>query len=1208
MSQHSSDSDQDNNDSDQEEEEEENSEITPLLSESVRINSKCCRMKAEHNNGEFIELESAFRGILKTYFWKNNITDLKDICPILLAQKKKMQRLIENMLLNYKSLKFNIVVEASYEKPLSDEQYNAAFKTKNVSVFLATSIHNILTQMIFKICQEENEFQTKKSGWSLLSVDGIMLRFSRYRPIGGGSSYLPLPKRILAKRAILNPRNLSNNKCFKYAILARYVSGFHCERVDKRYKKLNNMFNFNKIVFPMQLKQITKFEKNNPGVSVNVYGLNEAENVYPLRVCDIELVNHFDLLLISDNKGRSHYTYIKDLSRLINSQLSKHMSKTILCKRCFTHYQGVGCEQRLENHKLFCNDSKTKFVKPIMPECDNEGVVPILKFCKPQNSIRLPVVFYADFECLLVKNSATSTIKRSKYTEIYQTHVPMSYCVYVVVDSKTPECVRECLPKSPHLYRGKNASSNFMEYIISCANMLGAVLKENNFPMYPLTEDEQFHFDTALRCELCNIMFTDLCVPVRDHCHISGQFRNVLCSKCNLNRQNQTYISVIIHNGSNYDNHFIIRELGCDEERIDVIPHTSEKLITFTKQTKNKIKLRFIDSCKFLNESLSILVENLPKGQFFHTSKIFPDKTDFNLICSKQKFPYDFVDSWDKLEMTNLPPKKNFYNQMTGSGIKEEDYKKAQLIWSHFGCQTLGDYSDLYLLLDTVLLSDVYEAHRTLSLSHYNLDPCHYFTLPGFSFDAMLKFTKVELELLLDYDMYIFLENGIRGGITTCPKKYAQSNNPFANGVNFDQSKETSHLMYIDANALYSLAMSAKLPKSNFHWMASEKLKDYDVFMCPDDSDVGYILECDIVYPAFLHDLHNDLPFLPDRQRLEYQKRGEKLCTDFHSKTNYVCYYKNLKQALLNKLILLKVHRILCFNQTEWLKPYIEFNMCQKKNAKNAFEKEYFKNLSNSTFGKCIENIRAHIKLELVNNEKRLDKLIAKPTFKNRIIYNENLCAVELEKDSILFNKPIYAGFCILEISKIVMYNFFYNILKDSYKKINLLYMDTDSFFLEIFTDNVYKDFSKPPLKNYIDLSTLPKENKWFSDANKGVLGCFKDEACGVPIVEFIGLRPKLYSFKTVNDKYLEEIKGVRLKKAKGVTKSVLKHHITYDDFKDCLLNLKRKRRNILTFRSKHHIVHTVSVNKLALDSNDDKRKLSSDNINTTAFGHYKLE
>ncbi|XP_054284895.1 uncharacterized protein LOC129001575 [Macrosteles quadrilineatus] len=261
-------------------------------------------------------------------------------------------------------------------------------------------------------------------------------------------------------------------------------------------------------------------------------------------------------------------------------------------------------------------------------------------------------------------------------------------------------------------------------------------------------------------------------------------------------------------------------------------------------------------------------------------------------------------------------------------------------------------------------------------------------------------------------------------------------------------------------------------------------------------------------------------------------------------------------------------------------------------------------------FGKTIENIRKRVCIELVSNEKRLNKLISKPTFKNRIIYDENLCSVELGKETICFDKPIYIGFTVLELSKYQMYDFHYTIIKNFFqnKKVKLIYLDTDSFFYLIYTDDIYDDFNHPDLKKYMDMSDYPKDHKCYSSQNKKKLGCFKDECNGIVIIEFIGLRPKLYTFKTMNDFYLEIEKRMSLKKAKGITKTVVKKHITFNDYKNCLNNNVKIRKNIRVFKSTKHNIQTVTINKIALSGNDDKRHICDDGINTLPYGHYSLK
>ena len=240
--------------------------------------------------------------------------------------------------------------------------------------------------------------------------------------------------------------------------------------------------------------------------------------------------------------------------------------------------------------------------------------------------------------------------------------------------------------------------------------------------------------------------------------------------------------------------------------------------------------LRFIDSFQFLGTSLGKLVENLAqdgKQHFNHLCQHFTDPAKQDLLLRKGVFPYDYVDSPERLLETQLPTAAEFYSLLNEEAISQEDYTYAQRIWDEFHCQTLGDYHDLYLRTDTLLLADVFERFRNTALETYKLDPAHYYTAPGLSWDSMLKFTGVELELLDDPDMYLMVESGIRGGVSMITKKHAEANNPYLE--THDASKPTNYLMYLDANNLYGWAMSQKMPEKEFDWMTEEQLADFDV-------------------------------------------------------------------------------------------------------------------------------------------------------------------------------------------------------------------------------------------------------------------------------------------------------------------------------------------------------------------------------------------
>ncbi|XP_031789084.1 uncharacterized protein LOC116418046 [Nasonia vitripennis] len=446
------------------------------------------------------------------------------------------------------------------------------------------------------------------------------------------------------------------------------------------------------------------------------------------------------------------------------------------------------------------------------------------------------------------------------------------------------------------------------------------------------------------------------------------------------------------------------------------------------------------------------------------------------------------------------------------SQIAEEDYKHAVQVWNKFNISTLGEYSDLYLKTDVLLLADVFESFRETSLKAYDLCPAHFYTTPGLTFSAALKMTKVELELLTDIDMLMFIESGIRGGISQCCNRYAKSNNPYM-GSSYDKDQKTKTLLYFDINNLYGWAMVQPLPVGKFEWIDYEKNPSF--FNTPPDSDIGYFAEVDLEYPEEIHDDHRDLPFCAEHLAPPGSKQ-KKLLTTLNDKKRYVIHYRALKQVLDNGLRLKKVHRILSFEQRAWLKPYVEFNTEKRKQAKNEFEKLFYKLLINAVYGKCIER-----------EWKRVDVRLLKRT-------------------SITIKKPIYVGLSILDLSKTLVYDFHYSYMKKRVgEKCKLLYTDTDSLIYEVEDIDMYQIMKEDVHK--FDTSDYDENNQFgIPRVNKKVPGLMKDECCGKIMTEFIGLRSKMYSI-LVNG-------AATVKKAKGIKSSVEKIALSPHDDKRFLL------------------------------------------------------
>ena len=987
------------------------------------------------------------------------------------------------------------------------------------------------------------------------------------------------------------------DKCFLWCVLrALYPTDKHAERIDKHLKSKEYTLNMDGITYPVDFRGIDKFEKQNPEISITVLGYNEDEKVYPLKLSKYTGCEHDIILLLIKDGNNSHYCLVKNISALLYSQINKHKEKRHFCLNCFN---GFNTPESLNKHKEYCYNNKC--VKINMPPTGS-----FLEFKNFVHSEKAPFAIYADFESLIKPLDVCDPDPNKSYTKKYQKHEPVSFCYYI---KSFDESVYKSKLRSYIKTREQDADAmdTFINWLESDVREI-ANLENKDMIFTPENEKE---FINALTCWICGEeMGND---RVRDHCHFTGKFRGAACNSCNLKLRRQNNISVFFHNLSGYDSHLFIKKLGTPEEKenIDCIPNNEEKYISFSKtivsgQYENKkgeikdktFKIIFKDSLKFMSSSLGALVSNLPKDGFKNILRYFSEK-QAKILKQKGFYPYEYMDKVERFNDTTPPPRKAFYSKLSGSGITKTDYKHVWNVWKTFNMKNFKDYHELYNITDVLLLADVFENFRDLCLKIYKLDPVYYFTAPGLAWDACLKMTDIQLELLNDVNMLLMFEKGIRGGISIISNRYGEANNKYMK--DYDKNKDSKYLMYLDANNLYGCAMSEKLPTHGFKWLTSGEMNNlFNNQIVQEWERIPCILEVDLKYPENLHDPHNDYPLCPER--VECKNKVEKLIPNLRDKKNYVIHYKNLMQCISLGMELTKIHRGIRFVESDFMKLYIDTNTNLRTQAKNNFEKDFFKLMNNSVFGKTMENIRNRVDVKLVNTEEKLRKLVAKPNYETQKRFNENLVSVHMKKTSLTMNKPVYLGMCILELSKTLMFDFHYKYIKQKYgDNAKLLFTDTDSFLYEIKTDDFYKDISGD-VRDRFDTSDYPENHPSGipTGINKKVLGMFKDEVAGKIITEFVGLRAKLYSFK------MED--GKENKRCKGVKKQVVKKSITHEDYKTCLLSGKEilRKQNIL--RSYDHEVYTEEVNKVALSAEDNKRYILSDGKDTLAWGHHKIK
>ena len=1035
----------------------------------------------------------------------------------------------------------------------------------------------IAEEMIREMIEAMENYNKRGSNWIFKKVIRLDVNFVRWNPLGG-SAHIPLPAKLANKKAVINMKN-QDEFCFKWCIsrAANMVEN-HPERITPKLREQAEKFDWTDCKFPMALDKIKFFEKRN-NISVNVYEWNAS----PLRITKEEKPFHVDLVFLTKD-SQNHFALIKNFSRFASS--GKGQTERYFCKRCLNSFPRV---ESLEKHKEICGEFAAAKIELPGGKCF---------FKNWERMMHIPVVVYADFESIL-----------RPFPEENKTHehIPCGFCFHLV---------SPFLEMDPVLKRAENETNqlpqDFIRELISRVKQAHLSLPKKE--MIPLSPEEWKKFHESEVCWLCKGKFGEKTFSkVRDHCHYTGKFRGAAHQSCNLKFKRPKFTPVFFHNLQNYDAHLFVRALGLMDEVLSIscIPNNNEKYISFSLKFELKRitkwdprkeewievviphEIRFLDSFKFTLSGLNGLVKNLSREDLKETTRFFGEKID--LVSRKGVYPYEFMDDFEKFKKQSLPKKTSFFSRLKQEKISEEDFVHAQKVWKEFGAKNMGDYHDLYLKTDVLLLSDVMENFRKLCEKHYSLDPAHFFTVPGMAWDAMLKMTGIKLELLEDVDMLLMIEKGIRGGISNAFKRYAKANNKFMK--NFNPAEKSSFIVYLDANNLYGWAMSKPLPVGEFEWIPEEELKNWERFV--EKEGIGCILEVDLEYPVELHDFHNDFPLAPEKMILGKNK-VEKLTQNLRDKEKMVLHGKNLQLYLSLGMKLKLIRRGLKFQEKNFMKNYIDKNTSLRSQAKNDFEKALFKLMNNSVFGKTMENVRNRVTIELVKDAERAAKLVNKPNFEELKIFDEFLIAVKMRKTKVWMNKPVYVGMSILDLSKTLMFSFQYEYVKKKWEKAEVLYTDTDSLVLKIETEDFFKDISGD-VAEWFDTNEFAKDHPAVLEGlpivkeNKKKIGLMKDECNGKIVTEWVALRPKLYSFLTENGEK---------QKAKGLTKSMKNKSLRHENFLKCLKTGKSQSRKQCLFRSRDHHIFTENMVKVALSCDDDKRIVLGNGIDTLSLGH----
>ena len=1028
----------------------------------------------------------------------------------------------------------------------------------------------------------------------------------------------------------------SKDESFIYSILAAIYShkidarSFHQPSAYRKYKKLLNVAN---TPLPMKNKNIKLFLRNNSRLDISI------------RLFDSILISKNDMKIYEHKvigKGRKiinllfhkryknkqsyyHYFWIKNINNI-----KKSFKKHFVCVVCYNKFS---TSKALNRHLLTCN-SKTVDVYPPEKSYLSFDDKKAAKYACP-----LSIIGFADFETKIVSTDNKDEFKDAfhrldSFTTRKKLHQIVSFSlIFVDNDGKLIFEKTSC---------AKNAGECFFQTLDSIEeNLLLSISKNKaSFDTKSLTSEELQRFNKATNCEICHVKFENndrLRCKNLDHCHYTNKYRYASCTMCNLLNRSQTHIPIYFHNFCSYDSNLLLNVINKNSNVRTPPKFLFSNLQKLRFLTYNSYK--FKDSLEHLPSSLSKLVSELNNPHqnhnfpIFYQSKIIQSFLPKNeskenikrkiklLTGGKGIYPYSLCNDADIMkQMTNFPPIEKFFNDLTNTSCTLEDYKFAVNVYKSFNCKNLYEYTILYNHTDTLILAEIMMVYRKVIQDHFQMDIHHFLGIPGLSFNIMLKISKVKLELISDPEMSDFFQKSIRGGMSFITTRKAKSDYTDSNIENC--KRRMTHIRYIDGNNLYGSQMLFDLPTEDYKFedekfvkKIEKKLKNRKQISI---GERGMFLEVDLNYPKKLHKLHEDFPLAPERYKITYNELSpinqflykkmqkntsqdtyceEKLIPTFHNRKYYILHIKCLLFYLSHGLILKKIHRIVSFKQKPFLKDYILTltNLRSISAAKNlTFFVNVFKLLANSTYGKFAQNPNNFTYAKLCLCERDLKKAINSNRFLRASIVNQDVAIVEYKPEKILYDSPFSVAATILDLAKLHLYYYYYDVLKPAFvpDKVSLIATDTDSIIFSVNCPNFFTKYKKLPL---FDFSNFKKHDFLYSDKNRKALLFFKDENPSDFIKEFIGLRSKLYVIKTVSNH--ED------KKCKGYNRKFKDTLLTYEKYKNCHKNLTQHRLPLLAIRSFDHQLYTVLQNKVVLNNYDSKMFICNCNIHTFFYG-----
>jgi hypothetical protein len=657
---------------------------------------------------------------------------------------------------------------------------------------------------------------------------------------------------------------------------------------------------------------------------------------------------------------------------------------------------------------------------------------------------------------------------------------------------------------------------------------------------------------------------------------------------------------------------------------VDILGKNTETFLSFTVSNRD-VCIEFKDTMQFMKNSLANLVNLLPDVDFIRRACGYDEKK-LECVKRKQHFPYEWLSSYDKLSGSLVPPIETFYNELTNSQISQQEYDQlldTLKTWGmEMGRNTFLDYLSFYNQSDVIFCAAITIEFCKQIIAKYDVNPLNCISLSGISENACMIATGARLELLSDIDHYRLFQQACSGGICQSGVRYVEANNPSIPET-YDPTKETTHVVQLDACSLYGWSMMCnKHGTGNFKELSAEQCAKANIRDFDELSDQGQLWVVDLNIPEDQHDFLSLLPPAPKlmeitpemlskytRELMDLCKyklgRPKRLICGLYNLEKYVIHAQLLKlYVILLKLEIVKVHRIITYDQSYWLSEFINLNATYRKQAKSKHESDTYKNVSNSTFGRFLMRTDRFREFKITCNRDEFIKFCNNPRFKNSLKLQDDLILAEFSLRKSYYNRPVFVASSILAASKVKMYQFLYGTLCATIGRDNMWfnYMDTDSLTVKIKCENLNNFLLS--IKDDLDTSNFPPSHPLFSLHNKKVPGKFVLEM-GANIIKYsCVLSSKVYAISVVSSNNDEDAKQIL--KCRGFPQRALQEQATPENYKAALTNVRDmfKQFTFNNIISKDCQLFTTRSKRTALMCHYIKGVVLSNAIDTLPFGH----